>query len=179
LMDVQPAVVRFREDFYLMILGARSARLLLLTPDLEVRSIAVNDFVEVIREPLERDGAAEIARTLDEAGIPPAKRGRALRALLDEHRGGRRLEGCWILQRQGNPKMRGVLREAGLLWNGVRLVVAHTGQYLLWLVSWAVLGRLSFSGRMDRGWLWAWVLLLLTMIPFQLMTTWTQGLFAI
>jgi ATP-binding cassette subfamily B protein len=59
------------------------------------------------------------------------------------------------------------------------LLVSHTAQYLLWLASWAILGRLSFDGHLDRGWLLAWALLLMTLIPFRLLTTWLQGLFAI
>ncbi len=62
---------------------------------------------------------------------------------------------------------------------GAGLTFAHTAQYLLWLASWAILGTLSFDGRMDRGWLLAWALLLLTLVPFRVLTTWLQGLLAI
>ncbi len=54
-------------------------------------------------------------------------------------------------------------------------MVAHTAQYLLWIVSWAVLGQLSFQGHFDTGWRLGWALMLLTMIPLQLLTTWKQG----
>ncbi|MDQ2841143.1 MAG: ATP-binding cassette domain-containing protein, partial [Acidobacteriota bacterium] len=52
-------------------------------------------------------------------------------------------------------------------------------QYVLWLASWAILASLSNSGRMDRAWLLGWALLLMTLVPCQVMTTWLQGLFAI
>jgi ATP-binding cassette, subfamily B, bacterial len=63
--------------------------------------------------------------------------------------------------------------------NGIGLLIAHTAQYLLWLASWVVIGRLSFQGRMDRGWLFAWALLLATLIPFRVLTTWLQGMLAV
>jgi ATP-binding cassette subfamily B protein len=59
------------------------------------------------------------------------------------------------------------------------MLAAHLTQYLLWLASWAVLGSLSFSGHLDRGWLLAWALLLATLVPFRLLATWLQGVLAI
>ena len=32
---------------------------------------------------------------------------------------------------------------------------------------------------MDRGWLWAWALLLITLLPFRALTTWLQGSLAV
>jgi ATP-binding cassette subfamily B protein len=36
-------------------------------------------------------------------------------------------------------------------------------------------GRAALQGRLDRGWLVAWALLLFTIIPFELLVTWLQG----
>jgi len=52
-------------------------------------------------------------------------------------------------------------------------------QYGLWIGSWWVLGRMALSGRLDFGWLVAWQLVLLTIIPFQLLSTHAGGVFAI
>ena len=71
------------------------------------------------------------------------------------------------------------MRQANVIPNGIGLLIAHTAQYVLWLASWVIIGRLSFEGRMDRGWLLAWALLLATLIPFRVLTTWFQGLLAI
>ncbi len=62
-----------------------------------------------------------------------------------------------------------------LLRKGSSLVAAHLAQYLFWLASWQILGKLSLEGRMDRGWLLAWVLLLLGIVPLRTLTTWLQG----
>ncbi len=100
-------------------------------------------------------------------------------SLLSEQLGDKRWNQCWILR--GSPAARPLswLRQASAIQNGTALVIAHTGQYLLWLASWAILGTLSFQGRMDSGWLLAWALLLVTLIPFRVATTWLQGLLAI
>ena len=61
---------------------------------------------------------------------------------------------------------------------GVR-VGGYAVQYLLWLLAWWVVGRAALQGRLDHGWLLAWALLLVTMVPFRLLATWAQGKFAI
>src|SRR5207248_2007055 len=59
------------------------------------------------------------------------------------------------------------------------LLAAHAVEYTLWLLSWWLLGWMTLTGRLDFGWLLAWQLLLLSLIPFRLLTTWMAGRFAI
>src|SRR5262249_10257427 len=57
---------------------------------------------------------------------------------------------------------------------GLRLI-----HYALLMTAWGVLGRGALNGRLDRDWLIAWALLLLTSVPFHLLAEWTQGRFAV
>jgi ATP-binding cassette subfamily B protein len=59
------------------------------------------------------------------------------------------------------------------------LAVAHLLEYLLWLAGWWLVGQGILQGRLDRGWLFGWVLLLLTTIPLRQCAIWWQGLVAI
>src|SRR5262245_5257571 len=59
------------------------------------------------------------------------------------------------------------------------LGAAHAAQSGLWLLSWWVVGQRALAGRLDRGWLLAWALLLLTLVPLRLLVTWSQGWLAI
>src|SRR5262249_57787599 len=59
------------------------------------------------------------------------------------------------------------------------LVLAHAAEYLCLIVSWWIIGQAALQGRVDRGLLWAWALLLLTTIPLTVLTTWLQGTIAI
>jgi hypothetical protein len=45
----------------------------------------------------------------------------------------------------------------------------HAVQYGLWILSWWLLGRGALAGRLDRGWLLAWILLLLTLVPLRIL----------
>ncbi|MFP2934766.1 hypothetical protein ACLESO_58600, partial [Pyxidicoccus sp. 3LG] len=46
------------------------------------------------------------------------------------------------------------------------------------LFGWWLIGRGAFEGQLDMGWLWAWGLMLLTVVPLQAALAWTQGTLA-
>ena len=71
------------------------------------------------------------------------------------------------------------MRQARLPQRLLVLSAAHAAQYGLWLLAWWVVGQGALAGRLDRGWLLAWALLLLTLVPLRLLVTWSQGWFAI
>ena len=55
------------------------------------------------------------------------------------------------------------------------VVGAHLAQYVLFLVSWAAIGRAVLRGTLAPGWLWGWALILLTLVPLSMISTWCQG----
>jgi hypothetical protein len=70
-------------------------------------------------------------------------------------------------------------RQARLPSRLFALVGGHAVQYLLWLLAWWMVGQGALQGRFDPGWLLAWALLLVTLVPFRLLATWSQGRLAI
>lgn len=179
LAAAHPALLRISEFFYLAVFGSGRGMLRILTPNLASRRVAVRQVCEAIREPIEREKRDEIERLLGETQIARLRQAKTVRLLLNEQLADNRFDQCWILRRMPGARPIAWLREVNAFGNIGRLVGAHTLQYLLWLASWAMLGTLSFEGRMDRGWLWAWALLLMTLVPFRLLTTWLQGSIAI
>lgn len=173
-----PSLLRLSPDWFLAVAGCRRGKLRLLCPNLRLRSVALVDVCRALREPLEKNLRPNYDRLLAEAAIPERRRAHALSLLLAEPYGAKRFDQCWILRPAPHDTLRS-LRQAAALRNAAGLLAAHIGQYLLWLASWAILGRLSLEGRMDRGWLLAWALLLITMVPVRLLGAWKQGLLAI
>ena len=57
--------------------------------------------------------------------------------------------------------------------------MAYLGEYALWILSWWLIGKGALEGTFDSGWLLAWALLLLTIVPFRLLSTWLQGVVSI
>src|SRR5207249_3590339 len=56
---------------------------------------------------------------------------------------------------------------------------AHLCQYVLWLLAWWFIGEAALQGRFDPGWFAAWAIVLLGLVPFRSLVTWSQGAFAI
>jgi ATP-binding cassette subfamily B protein len=67
------------------------------------------------------------------------------------------------------------LAGAGVWRYAVGLVVAHLLETTLLLASWACIGAGALSGRLDAGWLAAWALALLSLLPLRAANTWLQG----
>ena len=174
-----PALLRISENAYLAILRSRRGKLRVLTSAKGVARISIADVANAIAEPFLDSRRTEIERVLAELEAPGSREEKTIRLLLEEQLGEIRFEQCWILRVAPGARPLRWLREPKALANAAGLIAAHTLQYVLWLASWAILGTLCFKGHMDRGWLWAWALLLLTIVPLRLLTTRLQGALAI
>ncbi len=179
LPSAYPALLRISDSAFLAVLNANRGMLRVVTPGLALRRVPIAGVCQAIREPAERASRDELERLLDQIEIRRSRRAATVNLLLNEQFGDKRFDQCWLLRVPPGSAAVRWLPQVRVAGNGTKLIVAHTVQYLLWLASWAILGELSFQGRMDRGWLVAWALLLITLIPFRVLTTWLQGLLAI
>jgi ATP-binding cassette, subfamily B, bacterial len=174
-----PAVLRLSKSLYLAVLTSRRGMLRVLTANQGTRRVSVAHVCAAIREPAESPRRSEIEQLLGDIHAPLGRRSKTMRLLLNEQLGESRFNECWILRVPPGAHPVPWLREANAFTNLGRLLGAHVLQYVLWIASWAILGALSFSGRMDRAWLWTWALLLIMLVPFRMLTTWLQGSLAI
>lgn len=102
-----------------------------------------------------------------------------LNKLLNAEVTGKGCRAGWSFRRQPKPGWRGLFTDSRMYRNGALLMTAHVAQYSLWLISWWILGRVSLRGQMDTAWLTAWALLLFSLIPLRILTTYTQGVMAV
>lgn len=86
---------------------------------------------------------------------------------------------CWLLRLTPGAGIWQLSRQEHLPGRLLLLIGAHALHYLLWLFSWWMVGRGALQDRLDLGWLMAWALLLLTLVPLRLLATWSAGLLAI
>jgi ATP-binding cassette, subfamily B, bacterial len=112
-------------------------------------------------------------------GIARRRRPRARRAILAERLSAERLSDCWVLRLPADASFWQQMRQAHLPRRVLGLLGAYATQYLCWLLAWWLIGRGALQGRLDPAWLVAWGLLLLTLIPFRLWSTWVQGRLAL
>lgn len=174
-----PAILQLTDNVFLAILesGKRTARV--LTSELKVRKVVLAELVRTIRKPSLEALQEPLQKLLAGSGIKASRQTKAIDKLVREQLALQRFENCWLLRPYAGAPAQEWLRHTSVFGLSAGLAATHTVQYLLWLASWAVLGTLSFEGRMDRGWLSAWALLLMTLVPFRVLTTWLQGVLAI
>ena len=177
-----PALFRLpgaEEPRFLAILEGNRRRVTILGPDLEVHRLALREVRDFLCQGPETELRPEVDQLLRTADLSPRHQTRAREAILRQRLGNAPLGSCWFLRLSPSAGLWRQVRRARLLRPLATFVGAHAVRHLLWILSWTVIGWSALQGRADPGWLVAWVLLLLTMIPLQLLATWSQGLLAV
>jgi hypothetical protein len=177
-----PALLRLRvgeEPRFLALIGRGWRSVSVLDADLRERKVASSVICSTLREVLEAPLRPQLDLLLERVGVGRRKRAKARRAILRERLSAVMLGGFWLLRLPPGVNFSRQLRHARALRYLGGLMAAHAVQYALLLLAWFVAGRGALQGRLDNSVLVAWALLLLTIIPLRLFTTWTQGALAI
>jgi ATP-binding cassette subfamily B protein len=128
-----------------------------------------------IEEPIRR----QLDWLLDAPGASRDQETRARRAVLRERLAATSILGCWVLRARAESEFRCQLRAARIPTLFGRLAAAHILQFCLWILAWWLVGKGALEGRLDRGWMWGWALMLLSLAYLHLITTWLQGRIAV
>lgn len=167
------------ESSFLVVLRSRGRFLRLLSPDMRQHRVSPGTVAAALAQTLEDRAAEQVEPLLEAAGVEAGRRATVRGALVRDRLQSRQIPGCWLLRLPPGADFVRQLRHAGVLRRAVFLAAAHLGQDVLWIGAWWVLGVSALQGRLDRGWLLAWALLLLTIVPFRMLATWLQGAVAI
>ena len=177
-----PALLKLPSDGeprFLLLYGTGRKRVRLLAPDLTIRRVNRETVRDAVCQRIEAPLVPEVDGMLLKAGVARRRRSRAREAILRERLSSVRIGGCWLLRLSPGRSYWQQMRRQRLPRRLLVLTISHTLQYALLLLSWSIVGRAAFQGRVDSGWLWAWGLLLLTMIPLRLAATWSSGMLAV
>ena len=166
-----PAVLRLPGERFLMLVDGFKV----LAPDGKVRRIRPEAIRDALHHGAEAPLTAEIEQVLASSGVPKRRRDQARQAILENGLRDECKATCWLLRELPGASLLRQLRRAGLLGRLTALVVAHMVEYALWVLSWWMIGQAALQGRLDTGWLFAWTLLLLTLVPLRVLLTWLQG----
>jgi len=175
LASAAPALVRCSDGRLLALLDAGT----ILGPDLEVHRLGTEVICAELCAEAEAPFSSELDDLLEAAAIPERRRERVRAALVRERLAGTRVGHAWLLRLPPGSSFQLQLRLAGVPRRLAMLAGAHLVQYVLWLAAWFIVGVGALEGRLDRGLLLAWVLLLLTLVPIRGLITWLQGLASI
>jgi ATP-binding cassette subfamily B protein len=171
-----PALLRLpregnAEARFLALVGSRRRqRLVLLTPDstVEVESAAVQ---ALLCRNVEKLVTGALERMLTTTKLVGSRRHAARSALMRQLLRPARIGDCWLLRSAGGAALAEQARAARLPRTLFTLLGVHAIEYTLWLLSWWLLGWMALQGRMESGWLLAWALLLIAIVPCRLIVT--------
>jgi ATP-binding cassette subfamily B protein len=163
---------------FLALLGGRR-RVAALTPDLRIAHLAPGAVRAALCREAEAPVIGQIERVLDRVGVRGRRRRRARAVMLRERLASESIGGCWLLRPAGWTGLGPQAREARLAPPLVQLLAGQALEAGLWVVSWWLLGWMALAGRIEPGWLLAWLLALLAIVPARALATSGGGRLAI
>jgi ATP-binding cassette subfamily B protein len=182
LRSAAPALLRVAQDGeerFLAVSGRSGRAVALLAPDLETRRVRADAVEAALAGGIEAKLAPEIDRLVAAARISGRRAARVRRGIARARLAGRTAAQGWILRPAPGSSFARQLAAARCTRRIAWVLAAHALQYLLFLLSWWMIGRGALDGRIDRGWLWAWALVVLTLVPLRALASALAGLAAI
>jgi ATP-binding cassette subfamily B protein len=175
-----PMVLALPDRQFLVLSGARrkDGTVGVLGPD-EALHWLPDELVSrrIAGEGTEAAARARVDAFCDQLRLAPAARG-SVAAVLGRARAQPRPVQGWTLD-PAEPRFWARVREAGGLGLLGRALAGFTLALLLALVAWWVVGRGALDGRLEPGWLWAWSLILASMVGCQAVASWSIGKLAV
>ena len=161
---------------FLVSLGGKRGYVRLFGPDLQIHRVSVQTVCAAVCHAIEAPLIEEIDHLLLGVNLPDAQRSRAHTILLKQRLSTAQIDAGWSLRLPPGINFGKKLAEAHTWQNMCFFAGAHIAQYLLWLGSWWVIGQSVLRNQIDLKWLFLWFLLLLALVFFRSLATWSQGL---
>lgn len=177
-----PAVLRLDYDDdspYILVLGLKRGKLQVLAPDLRIRNCSVESLRAAICDPYEAPVNAEIDRLLALAAIPKPQWQKVRRLMCEERLATQKLAGIWMLRLPPTANFWQQLSQAGLPRRLLLMLAVFALVYGLEILAWSWIGQAALNGRLDFGWLTAWTLLVLSLVPLHVLSGWLDAHFAL
>ena len=178
-----PAILLIRNEGEptraLALLPSSGSSVRVLGPDLKAHRIRVDVVARALAESRLATRRAECESVLAAVNIPERRRVAATEALLQRRCANLAVQGIWQLRLPPSAPLGAQLRRDGAARSLTISIIAHLAHYLLLLGAWWVIGRSILQGRSDLGWLIAWALLLLSIVPLRALQSWHTGLTAL
>ncbi|MGA1839036.1 MAG: ATP-binding cassette domain-containing protein [bacterium] len=177
-----PALIRLPGDgspSFFALLGQKKKKALVLGKDGGIHPMEVSHIAKMLCGPMEEMLGPQIEDLLNRAEIPEKKRAGIKQELLSTHLSPVLLKGFWLLRLAPYRGFFKTLFQAKVIFPFFTFLLVHTFQYLLWILSWWVIGKGALEGHLHLEWIMGWGLLLLSLVPLKALVTWAEGRLAI
>ena len=162
---------------FLALVGARNGSVGILAPDESVLWVPAEAVGRLVRGDGEAARDAEnFSSFCDRLDVTPAARA-TVADVLGRRQADRPLRGWSLVPEQRDFVTR--LRAAGGPGLAARTALFRLLQYGFALGGWVLVGRGALDGRLEPGWLWAWALMLLSMVTCVVAAGWSSGKLAV
>lgn len=162
----------------LLLLPAGRSTVRLVMPDGRVQRWPAARLREALCREHEAPLEPEIDGLLAPLALRPRRRARVRDALLRERLADTRLSAWWQLRLPPSAPLRAQAWQAGLPQRLLAMVGVFAALYAGEIMGWGLVGDGVLHGRLDSGWLVAWMLLLFTLLPLRLAGSAVQAGFA-
>jgi ATP-binding cassette subfamily B protein len=164
---------------FLLLLRSRRGVAHLIGPDLRLHRCGAEALRAALSTRYETPHAVQIDRLLDTARVPERKRDRVRSVMLRERLADTRIGRCWLLRVPASAGFWRQLAHARVPRRVGAMIGVFAAVYALEIVGWGLIGRTTLDGRLDLGWLAAWGLLVLSLVPLRLLGGWLDAIFAL
>ncbi len=185
LQQAGPALLQGRrgeEIVFVLLLackGGRTGSLPLLGPDLREHRCSLEDVREWLCGRFEAPHLPAIQALLDQSGVPARRRAVATRALLAEQLAGRSLACGWLLRPAARGNFWRQLVHARVPRRVGGMLAVFALAYAFEVEAWRLMGGAALDGHLDYGWMAAWALLMLSLVPLRWLGGWLDTGFAL
>jgi ATP-binding cassette subfamily B protein len=182
LRDAGPAIIFHSEERgqgFLLLLRSSFGAVKLLASDLSTGTCAIEPLRTALCWRSEAPLEPETLRLLEAARVAPHRRAAVKSAMLRERLASERIGGVWMLRTPASTDLWRQLARAGVPGKIAAVMAVFALIYSLEIVGWSLIGGAALNGRLDFGWLAAWLLLVLTMVPWRLVGGWLEARFAL
>lgn len=131
------------------------------------RRVPTSSVHDVLTDQARRSAAKEARALVSDLDLSPERLDKACLALADERLYDQTAVEGWRLMMPPGAPLRFQLQDIGVTRKAIMLLLGHGMATLLLIASWWMIGRGALEGHLDRGWLWAWALLIATTIPLR------------
>lgn len=177
-----PALLRYRDgrEFRLLLLvGSKRGRVRLMGPTMRTHACPIATVVDALCGASDASLGPEIDSVLEIARVSTRRKARVRSLLARQRLADVEVADAWCLRLPPTASFRALLNEAGVPRRLVRMLTVFALLYAIEIVGWSTIGAAALDGRLDAGWLAAWVLLVVSMIPFQLVARWLDATLAL
>ncbi|MBX3197438.1 MAG: ABC transporter ATP-binding protein [Labilithrix sp.] len=174
-----PALLALGPDLLLAVAAVDRSTARVIAPDGAAHAVPFADLWARLVSGIPDADDAGLDELLTRARVPGRRRARARESLRRTRLSAQWVEGWWMLRPRPSAALREHAAHGRLGRRLVAIVAAHALLSGLGLVGWWLIGAGALDGRLDRGWLVAWALLLVTQVATHVLVSRAESLLAV